>query len=42
MLANMEKHVADLKARIAKRKSSREKAIESRFVRMSGEGDELD
>jgi hypothetical protein len=42
MLANMEKHVAELKARIAKKKSSREKAIESRFVRMSGEGDEWD
>ena len=42
MLANMEKHVAALKAKIAKKKSSREKAIETRFVRMSGEGDEWD
>ncbi|MDD5301681.1 MAG: hypothetical protein PHS14_01120 [Elusimicrobia bacterium] len=42
MLAKMEKHVAELRAKIAKKKSSREKAIESRFVRMSGEGDDWD
>lgn len=42
MLARMEKHVAELKARIGRKKSSREKAIETRFLRMSGEGDEWD
>lgn len=42
MLANMEKNVAELKAKIAKKKSSREKAVERRFMRMSGDGDEWD
>lgn len=42
MLANMERNVAELKAKIAKKKSSREKAIERRFLRMSGDGDEWD
>jgi hypothetical protein len=42
MLANMERNVAELKAKIAKKKSSREKAIERRFMRMSGDGDEWD
>lgn len=39
MLEKMEKRAAELKAKIAKKKSSREKAIESRLARMSGEGD---
>ena len=42
MLANMERNVAELKAKIAKKKSSREKAVERRFMRMSGDGDEWD
>ncbi len=42
MLEKMEKHVAELKAKIAKKKSSREKAIESRLARMTGEGDDWD
>lgn len=42
ILARMEKQVAEMKTKLAKRKTSREKAIESRFVRMSGEGDEWD
>ncbi|MBI2387247.1 MAG: hypothetical protein HYV14_14740 [Elusimicrobia bacterium] len=40
MLARMEKHVAELKAKIAKKKSSREKAVETRLSRMTGDGDE--
>jgi uncharacterized protein YukE len=40
MLAKMEKHAAELKAKIAKKKTSREKAIESRLSRMTGEGDD--
>lgn len=40
MLEKMEKHAAELKAKIAKKKSSREKAIESRLSRMTGEGDD--
>ena len=42
MLANLERNVTELKAKIAKKKSSREKAIERRFMRMSGDGDEWD
>lgn len=42
MLARMEKHAAELKAKLAKRKATREKAIETRFLRMSGDGDEWD
>lgn len=42
ILARMERQVAEMKTKLAKRKTSREKAIESRFVRMSGEGDEWD
>jgi hypothetical protein len=40
MLEKMEKHVAELKAKIAKKKGSREKAIDSRLSRMTGEGDD--
>ena len=40
MLEKMEKHAAELKAKIAKKKGSREKAIDSRLARMSGDGDE--
>lgn len=40
MLAKMEKHAAELKARLAKKKASREKAIESRLARMTGDADE--
>lgn len=40
MLEKLEKHAAELKAKIAKKKSSREKAIDSRLARMSGDGDE--
>lgn len=40
MLEKMEKRAAELKAKIAKKKSSRDKAIESRLARMTGEGDE--
>lgn len=42
MLEKMEKHAAELKAKIAKKKGSREKAIDSRLARMSGEGDDWD
>lgn len=42
LLARMEKQVAEFRTKLAKKKSSREKAIESRFLRMSGEGDEWD
>ncbi|MBI4059814.1 MAG: hypothetical protein HY403_00130 [Elusimicrobia bacterium] len=42
MLEKMEKHAAELKAKIARKASSREKAIESRLARMSGEGDDWD
>jgi len=40
MLEKMEKHAAELKARIAKKKTGREKAIDSRLSRMTGEGDD--
>jgi hypothetical protein len=40
MLEKLEKHVAELKAKIAKKKASREKAISSRVARMTGEDDE--
>lgn len=40
VLAKLEKHASELKARIAKKKSSRDKAIESRLSRMTGEGDD--
>lgn len=40
MLEKMEKHTAELRAKIAKKKGSREKAIDSRLARMSGDGDE--
>lgn len=40
VLAKLEKHAAEMKARIAKKKSSRDKAIESRLSRMTGEGDD--
>ena len=40
MLAKMEKHAAELKAKIAKKKTSRDKAIESRLSRMTGDGDD--
>ena len=40
MLEKMEKHSAELRAKIAKKKGSREKAIDSRLARMSGDGDE--
>lgn len=42
MLEKMEKHASELKAKIAKKKTSREKAIESRLARMAGEGDDWD
>ncbi len=42
MLEKMEKHVSELRAKIAKKKSSREKAIDSRLARMTGEGDDWD
>lgn len=42
MLARMEKQAAAMKTKLAKRKAAREKAIETRFLRMSGEGDEWD
>lgn len=40
MLAKMEKHVAELREKVAKKKTSREKAIESRLSRLSGEDDD--
>lgn len=40
MLEKMEKHAAELKAKIAKKKGGREKAIDSRLSRMTGEGDD--
>jgi len=40
MLEKLEKHAAELKAKLAKKKSSREKAIDSRLARMTGEDDE--
>ncbi len=40
MLEKMEKHMAELKAKIAKKKTGREKAIETRLSRMTGEGDD--
>jgi hypothetical protein len=42
VLANMEKHIVELKTKIARKKTSREKAIESRLARMNGEADEWD
>lgn len=42
MLEKMEKHTAELKAKIAKKKSGREKAIENRLARMSNEDDDWD
>lgn len=40
MLEKMEKHTAELKAKIAKKKTGKEKAIDSRLSRMTGEGDD--
>lgn len=40
MLEKMEKHTAELKARIAKKKTGKEKAVETRLTRMTGEGDD--
>lgn len=40
MLEKMEKRAVELKARIAKKKTGREKAIDSRLSRMTGEGDD--
>lgn len=40
MLAKMEKHVAELKSKLAHKKSSREKMIESRLSRMTGESED--
>ena len=42
MLEHMEKHVVELRAKIARKKISRDKAIESRLARMNGEGDDWD
>jgi hypothetical protein len=42
MLERLEKHVVELKAKIARKKNSRDKAIESRLARMNGEGDDWD
>jgi hypothetical protein len=42
MLEKLEKHAAELKEKIAKKKSSREKAIEARLDRMSGEDDDFE
>jgi hypothetical protein len=40
MLTKMEKHMAELKEKIAKKKSNREKMIDSKLVRMMGEGED--
>lgn len=40
MLEKMEKHAAELKAKIAKKKTGKEKAVDSRLSRMTGEGDD--
>lgn len=40
MLEKMEKRAAELKAKIAKKKTGREKAIEKRLDRMSGDDDD--
>lgn len=40
MLEQMEKNTAELRARVAKKKASRERAIETRLARMTGEGDD--
>lgn len=40
MLEKMEKHAAELRAKIAKKKSGKEKAVENRLTRMTGEGDD--
>ncbi len=42
MLERLEKHTAELKAKIARKQSSRDKAIETRLARMSGEGEDWD
>lgn len=42
MLAKMEKRAAELKEKIAKKKTGREKMIESKLSRLSGEGDDWD
>lgn len=42
MLAKIEKRAAELKEKIAKKKAGREKLIESRLSRLSGEGDDWD
>ena len=39
MLAKMEKQIVELREKVAKKKTSREKAIESRLSRMTGEDD---
>ena len=40
MLAKLEKHAAELKEKIAKKKSNREKMIDSKLARIVGDGDD--
>ena len=42
MLAKMEKRLAEAKEKIAKKKSNREKMIDSKLSRVMGEGDDWD
>ncbi len=42
MLQRVEKHAAELKAKIARKKAAREKAIETRLSGLSGESDDWD
>lgn len=42
MVAKMEKHLAEKKEKIAKKKSNREKMIDSKLSRIMGEGDDWD
>lgn len=42
MLAKMEKHMAEMKEKIAKKKSNRDKLIDSKLSKIMGEGDDWD
>ena len=42
ILTKTEKHVAEMKDKLAKRKENRERVIESRVARLTGEGDDWD
>jgi hypothetical protein len=42
MVAKMEKHLAEMKEKVAKKKSSREKMIDSKLSRIMGENDDWD